>query len=129
MEFYSLQKGPQREELARLPADLRVQDLDPHIQDYGDTARILDQLDLIITVDTSVAHLAGAVGKSVWTLLPYVPDWRWRLDGETTPWYPTMRLFRQTSTGDWAGVFEQVARELQENALRMKHEIMRYEGT
>jgi hypothetical protein len=113
VEFYSLQKGPQREELAQLPADLQVQDLDPHIQDYGDTARLLDQLDLIITVDTSVAHLAGALGKSVWTLLPYVPDWRWRLDGETTPWYPTMRLFRQTSAGDWAGVFERVTRELQ----------------
>lgn len=110
--FYSLQKGPQREELAQLPADLQVQDLDPHLQDYGDTARLIDQLDLIITVDTSVAHLAGALGKSVWTLLPYVPDWRWGLEGETSPWYPTMRLFRQTSVGDWAGVFDRVAREL-----------------
>jgi hypothetical protein len=108
-EFYSLQKGPQREELAQLPAELRVQDLDPHLQDYGDTAVIVDALDLVITVDTSVAHLAGALGKTVWTLLPYVPDWRWGLEGETTPWYPTMRLFRQTRAGDWAEVLNRVA--------------------
>jgi hypothetical protein len=113
VEFYSLQKGPQREELVQLPADLQVQDLDPHMQDYGDTARLIDQFDLIITVDTSVAHLTGALGKPVWTLLPYVPDWRWGLEGETTPWYLTMRLFRQTRAGDWAGVFDRVAQALQ----------------
>ncbi|MBI3796036.1 MAG: TIGR03032 family protein [Deltaproteobacteria bacterium] len=112
VEFYSLQKGPQRDELAQLPADVRVQDLDAHLHDYGDTAVIVDALDLVITVDTSVAHLAGALGKSVWTLLPYVPDWRWGLEGEATPWYPTMRLFRQTRPRDWAEVLERVAQAL-----------------
>jgi tetratricopeptide (TPR) repeat protein len=94
------------------PLDLHVQDLDSHLQDYGDTALIIDQLDLVITVDTSVAHLAGALGKPVWTLLPYVPDWRWGLEGKTTPWYPTMRLFRQTRPGEWAEVLGRVAQAL-----------------
>jgi ADP-heptose:LPS heptosyltransferase len=111
--FYSLQKGEQRQELMRLAADLRVQDLDPALHDYGDTALVIDQLDLVITVDTSVAHLAGALGKPVWTLLSYVPDWRWMLEGETTPWYPTMRLFRQTRPGGWAEVMGQVAQALE----------------
>ena len=95
-----------------MPADLRVQDLDPHLHDYGDTAMVIDQFDLLITVDTSVAHIAGALGKPVWTLLPYVPDWRWQLAGETTPWYPTMRLFRRTHPGDWTEVMGRVAQAL-----------------
>jgi uncharacterized protein (TIGR03032 family) len=110
--FYSLQKGPQRQDLAQVPADLRVQDLDRFMHDYGDTALIIDQLDVVITVDTSVAHLAGALGKPVWTLLPYVPDWRWGFEGDTTPWYPTMRLFRQARPGAWADVMAQVAQRL-----------------
>ncbi|EDY18434.1 TPR repeat protein [Chthoniobacter flavus Ellin428] len=73
----------------------------------------MSELDLIITVDTAVAHLAGAMGKRVWTLLPFVPDWRWGLHGDTTPWYPTMRLFRQKSAGDWEEVIERVRAELQ----------------
>jgi len=112
IEFYSLQKGPQRQELAQLLTDLHVQDLDSRLQDYGDTALIIDQLDLVITVDTSVAHLADALGKPVWTLLPYVPDWRWMLVGETTPWYSTMRLFRQTRPGEWMEVLERAAQAL-----------------
>jgi ADP-heptose:LPS heptosyltransferase len=83
------------------------------LHDYGDTALVIDQLDLVITVDTSVAHLAGALGKPVWTLLAYVPDWRWMLEGEATPWYPTMRLFRQTRPGGWAEVMGQVAQALE----------------
>jgi len=69
-------------------------------------------LDLIITVDTAVAHLAGAMGKRVWVLLPYVADWRWLLDRQDSPWYPTMRLFRQTKPGNWQGVFNQVKEQL-----------------
>jgi ADP-heptose:LPS heptosyltransferase len=80
--------------------------------DFADTAALIANLDLIISVDTSVAHLAGALGKSVWTLLPFVPDWRWMLDRSDSPWYSTMRLFRQPTLGDWAAVADEVARAL-----------------
>jgi ADP-heptose:LPS heptosyltransferase len=73
---------------------------------------VIDGLDLIITVDTAVAHLAGALAKPVWTLLPEVPDWRWGLTDPTTPWYPSMRLFRQDRRGDWAGVMGRVSEAL-----------------
>ena len=72
------------------------------------TAALLDLMDLVITVDTSIAHLAGAMGKPVWILLPFAPDWRWLLDRDDSPWYPTMRLFRQQSHGDWDGVFSRI---------------------
>ena len=72
----------------------------------------IDRLDLVITVDTSVAHLAGALGKPVWTFLADVPDWRWMLAGETTPWYPTMRLSRQARAGDWPEIMGRVAQTL-----------------
>ncbi|MGE4092987.1 MAG: glycosyltransferase family 9 protein [Candidatus Binatia bacterium] len=111
--FYSLQKDGQSRGLAELPDEVTLRDLDPLLEDYGDLAILIDQLDLVISVDTSVAHVAGALSKPVWTLLSYVPDWRWLLEGETTPWYPTMRLFRQTQPGEWAGVIRQVAAVLQ----------------
>lgn len=79
---------------------------------FADTAAIISQLDLVITVDTAVAHLAGALGKPVWLLLSYVPDWRWLLDRSDSPWYPTARLFRQDSSRSWDGVIETVAKEL-----------------
>ena len=89
--FYSVQKGERSHDLRQLPPDCTVHDLDALIQGYGDTALLLDSLDLLISVDTAVAHLAGALGKPVWLLLPEVPDWRWGLEGETSPWYPSMR--------------------------------------
>ena len=107
--FYSLQKDEQRKALAELPADVGVYDLAPQMGDYGDTAVLITQLDLVISTDTSVVHVAGALGKPVWTLLTWVPDWRWMLEGETTPWYPTMRLFRQVRQDDWAEVMQRVA--------------------
>jgi hypothetical protein len=110
--FFGLQKGERACDLAELPPEIQVQDLDPRLGDFGDLAVIVDQLDLAVSVDTSVAHVAGALGKPVWTLLSDVVDWRWGLEGETTPWYPTMRLFRQTRLDDWAGVMERVAAEL-----------------
>jgi hypothetical protein len=112
IDFYSVQKGERGEELAQLPPAVQVQDLAPYLHDFGDLAVILDQLDLVITVDTAVAHMAGALGKPVWVVLSYVPDWRWGLEGESTPWYPTMRLFRQARAGDWAEVMERVAHAL-----------------
>jgi ADP-heptose:LPS heptosyltransferase len=77
-----------------------------------DTAAVIHHLDLVITCDTSVAHLAGAMGKRVWVLLRYSPDWRWMLNRPDSPWYPTMRLFRQSRPGDWDMLFQQVAQEL-----------------
>jgi tetratricopeptide (TPR) repeat protein len=82
------------------------------LADFADTAALADQLDLIITVDTSLAHLAGGLGKPVWVLLPYSPDWRWLLGRADSPWYPTARLFRQAKAGDWAGVIGEVGEEL-----------------
>jgi len=75
---------------------------------FMDTATIMKNLDLVITSDTAVAHLAGALGVPVWLALPFVPDWRWLLDRSDSPWYPTMRLFRQESPGDWSGVFDEI---------------------
>jgi hypothetical protein len=82
------------------------------LTDFADAAALLCELDLLITADTSVAHLAGALGKPVWILLPYVADWRWLQDRSTSPWYPTAKLFRQPRPGDWDSVIEQVAAEL-----------------
>ncbi len=111
--FYALQKGltlAQREELA---AAGKVFDLGAALEDFTDTAAIVANLDLVITVDTSVAHLAGALGKPVWILLPHAPDWRWLRERGDSPWYPTARLFRQTVAGRWDNVLDQVGRELQ----------------
>jgi hypothetical protein len=80
--------------------------------DFAQTAALIENLDLVITVDTSIAHLAGALGKPTWIMLPYTPDWRWMLDRDDSPWYPTARLFRQDSSRRWDGVVARVATEL-----------------
>lgn len=108
--FYSLQKGADAD-LEAVSA-LSIQDLGQHLHDFNDTAAAIAQLDLVITIDTAVAHLAGALGKPAWLLLSFTPDWRWLLEREDSPWYPTMRLFRQRQRGNWQGVFEQVAAAL-----------------
>ena len=110
--FYKLQKDTYEEQKLTLNGELPIIDYSYLITDFSDTAAFIENLDLIISVDTSVAHLAGALGKTVWTLLPYVPDWRWMLDREDSPWYPTMRLFRQPSPGDWGSVIKRVAEEI-----------------
>ena len=79
---------------------------------FLDSAALMQSLDLVITSDTAIAHLAGALGPPVWVALKYVPDWRWLLDRSESPWYPTMRLFRQPASGDWDGVFAQIETEL-----------------
>ena len=89
----------------------------PRLNDYADLALVLDQLDLIISVDTSVAHLAGALGRPIWTLLAHAPDWRWLLGTESSPWYPTMKLFRQLREGDWGELAQRVAAALQARQL------------
>lgn len=80
--------------------------------DFADTAALCQHMDVVVSVDTSVAHLAGALGRPVWVLLPLEPDWRWRLEGETTPWYPHMRLYRQTARADWSGPLDRIAQDL-----------------
>ena len=110
--FYSLQKEGPSSDAKTPPEGLKIIDYTDEIHDFSDTAALIDNLDLVISVDTAVAHLAGALGKPVWTLLPFIPDWRWMLDREDSPWYPTMRLFRQQTRGDWGPVLERVRNEL-----------------
>ncbi|MGE5655155.1 MAG: tetratricopeptide repeat protein [Actinomycetota bacterium] len=112
--FYSLQKEVAVADLELLNAyDEKIQSLSCFLGDFAQTAAIISQLDLVITVDTAVAHLAGAMGKPVWVVLPFAPDWRWMLEREDSPWYPTMRLFRQSEFGEWQSVFGRVFESLQ----------------
>ncbi|MDR3592043.1 MAG: tetratricopeptide repeat protein [Negativicutes bacterium] len=108
--FFSLQAGGKSRQLPSLPSE--VFDCCGQLADFAETAGVIANLDLVIAVDTAVAHLAGAMGKKTWLLLPFKPDWRWGLDREDSPWYPTMRLFRQRQPGDWQEVLERVAAAL-----------------
>jgi tetratricopeptide (TPR) repeat protein len=100
--FFSLQKGV-KVPPADVPAGMQFIDLMDHVRDFSDTAALLAQLDLVVTVDTSVAHLAGAMDVPTWLLVPYSPTWRYHVDRDDNPWYPRMRLFRQQAEGDWGG--------------------------
>ncbi|KAA0677968.1 tetratricopeptide repeat protein [Roseomonas genomospecies 6] len=111
--FFALQKGRGRQDLDGCgPLPACFMDLGPDIADFADTAALVAGLDLVITVDTSVAHLAGALGRPVWTVLPFAPDWRWLGAGVCTPWYPTMRLFRHDRRDDWPSVLARVRNAL-----------------
>ncbi len=112
VQLYGLQKGAAAVQAEELSNSINVINLGEEFEDFSDTAGVIESLDLIISVDTSVAHLAGAMGKTVWVLIPYIPDWRWMLERDDSPWYQTMRLFRQQRKGDWDHVFERVANEL-----------------
>jgi ADP-heptose:LPS heptosyltransferase len=106
--FVSLQKPiPSRdlETMARFPG---MTDLADDLTDFGETAALMENLDLVVTVDTSMGHLAGALNKPVWILIPKAADWRWMLDREDSPWYPSVRLFRQQSPGDWDGPLDRL---------------------
>jgi tetratricopeptide (TPR) repeat protein len=105
--WYSLQKGDGEGQVAQMPFGLRIRMLDAR-NDFAQKAALIEGLDLVISVDTSNAHLAGALGKPVWILLPCAPDWRWGLKRSDSPWYPTARLFRQPQAGDWASVVADV---------------------
>jgi len=108
----SLQKGEAARQVAA--SKFPIADWTDELKDFSDTAALVDNLDLVVTVDTAVAHLAGAMGKPVWMLLPFVPDWRWMLERNDSPWYPTMRLFRQEKLGDWEAPVSQMALALRE---------------
>jgi tetratricopeptide (TPR) repeat protein len=118
VSFYCLQKGEAAEQLRGSPLASRLVDWTAELGDFADTAALMDQLDLTITVDTSVAHLAGALGKPVWMLNRFDSCWRWGPQREDAPWYPTLRIFRQPAFGDWASVVERVAQELRQWAAR-----------
>jgi tetratricopeptide (TPR) repeat protein len=110
--WVSLQKGDPARQIAALPPGISLLDASSHDRDLADTAALIASLDLVITTDTCIAHLAGAMAKPVWILLPHLADWRWMEQIETTPWYPTAHLFRQSKPGDWTSLIERVATEL-----------------
>jgi tetratricopeptide (TPR) repeat protein len=112
VHLYSLQMGEAGAQLAKMSAE--IVDLTPAIDDMADTAALIAHLDLVLCVDTSVAHLAASLGKPVWLMLPFAPDWRWLLNRNDSPWYPTMRLFRQATLGDWSSVVHEVRTALQQ---------------
>jgi hypothetical protein len=108
VSFVSLQRELRDSDAALLAAEARMSDIGRHFDDFADTAAALACMDLVISVDTSVAHLAGALGKPVWVLLPLCPDWRWLIERDDSPWYPSARLFRQPAIGDWESVIGEV---------------------
>lgn len=116
VEFYSLQKGERSQDVRTARPEFHVIDWTADLHDFADTAALIDCLDLVITIDTSVAHLAGAMAKETWTMLQFAADFRWMAEGDRNPWYPTMRLFRQKTIGDWPGVVERVTAELNDRA-------------
>jgi len=118
VQLYSLQKGPREQDLVECGGIGPIIPLGPHLQDFADTAAVVKELDLIIMTDSATAHLAGSLGKPVWNLLNFVPYWLYRMKGETCAWYPSMRLFRQPTPGNWDAVFERVAKELAAKAGR-----------
>lgn len=130
VEFFSLQKFTQ-DNLVEEPVEDIITKL--AIETFADTAAIIENLDLVISVDTSVAHLAGAMGKPVWNLIYHYPDWRWSLEGSTTPWYPAMKLFRQSIPMEWKSVLKNVKQELefivqQKNTKKEKEDKILYTG-
>ncbi len=118
--FVSLQPEVREADRPALASGTPILDFGARLADFRDTAALVALVDLVITVDTAVAHLAGAMGKPVWLLLPFAPDWRWLLERDTSPWYPTMRIFRQPRIGDWESAIRSVARELGDFAARQR---------
>jgi len=120
VRLISLQKVHGLDQLARMPAEAGIENLGAELDNgadwYVETAAAMESLDLIVTSDTSTAHLAGALARPTWVALKQVADWRWLTRRADCPWYPTMRLFRQTSRGDWGPVFADMARELARTA-------------
>jgi hypothetical protein len=117
IHWISLQKGQAAIQIPQLPPEIPLYDGSSSDLDLADSAALVANLDLILTTDTAIAHLAGALGKPLWLLLPWQSDWRWMQQTLTTPWYPTARLFRQSSPGDWPELLLRVAAELRRTFL------------
>jgi hypothetical protein len=113
VSFVSLQKGEAAPQAANPPCGMALHDFTADLHDFADTAALIDGLDLVISIDTAVAHLAGALGKPIWLLNRFDADWRWLLNRDDSPWYPTLRQFRQPSPGDWNSVIRRVRDALQ----------------
>jgi ADP-heptose:LPS heptosyltransferase len=110
--FVSLQKEARSADTATLKESAGIIHFRHELEGFSETAALISHLDLVISVDTAIAHLAGALGKPVWILLTHVPDWRWLLDRDDSPWYPTARLFRQSEAREWDSVITRVGDEL-----------------
>jgi hypothetical protein len=110
--YLSIQKGPKAVEARTPPAGMTLVDLSDGIADFADTAAILTLADLLISIDSSPVHLAGALGRPAWVMLPFAPDWRWLIDRSDSPWYPSLKLFRQSSCGDWNAVVKNIMAEM-----------------
>lgn len=121
--FYTLQLGPGSEQASTPPPGMKLINLTNQIYDFADTAALINMLDIVICIDTAVAHLAGALGKPVYVMLPFAPDWRWLLERNDSPWYSTMRLFRQKQPGDWREVALQIQSAL-ETLIRYKKKFL-----
>jgi hypothetical protein len=119
-QYISLQKEIGQKDKETLGSRADILHFGEQLADFTDTAALCELMDVVISVDTSVAHLAGAMGKAVWILLPFCPDWRWLLDRADSPWYPTATLFRQDVMGDWGGVLRKVQAELLQSLPRYK---------
>jgi hypothetical protein len=115
LQYVSLQKDLSEQDRELLQADMRIRQFSDEVLGFADTAALCECMDLVISVDTSLAHLGGALGKPTWILLPWVPDWRWLLDREDSPWYPTVKLYRQDKPGDWNPVLQRVHADLIRN--------------
>jgi hypothetical protein len=114
--FYSMQKGDAARQATHPPAGMKLIDISADLTDFSETAAAVTCMDLVIAVDTAPVHIAGVIGKSVWVLLAFMPDWRWLLDRSDTPWYPSMRFFRQKALGDWPGAIREAAEALKQLA-------------
>jgi tetratricopeptide (TPR) repeat protein len=118
LEFHSLQREYRDRDKALLETGAPIRDHHNELLDFSDTAALISEMDFVISVDTSVAHLSGALGKPVWILIPFFPDYRWQLDRTDSPWYPTAVLFRQTSRGDWAPVLQEVVERIRKEFIQ-----------
>jgi hypothetical protein len=128
ISWFSLQVGDQSGDISLLDG-VKIADLSLWLTDFAETAAAVCQLDLVISVDTSVAHLAGALGRPVWITLPCWPDWRWQIERADSPWYPTARLFRQKKAGDWSCVVREVAAALADHPSRPRHGVTMFESS